>query len=84
MLTIRQRRQLGITYASILFAARELKESGDIDSTTSESEIAALVLGKLSAKDPAAYRASGLDLDAIMQLIESMLPIILQLIDLLS
>lgn len=82
MLSIRQRRQLGITFANVMSAVRELKESGEVDASTSHSEVAGLVMDRLSKKDPQAFGAPGLDLDAILKLIETLLPLILKLLGL--
>jgi len=83
-LTAKQRNELGLTLAAVRDAVRELRKSGEIDDRTSTSEVAAAVLGKLEAKDPKAFAAPGLDLDAILEWLEKVIPIIMKIIALFS
>lgn len=83
-LTAKQRNELGLTLAAVRDSVRELRRSGEIDERTSTSEIAAAVLGKLESKDPKAFAAPGLDLDAILEWLEKVIPIIMKIIALFS
>lgn len=78
-LTLRERREMGLTVLNIAQVARELKQSGDIDAQTSQAEIAAAIAIKLESKNPQAFGA-GVDWDAILAFIERLLPLILKLI----
>lgn len=80
VLGLRERRQLGLTVANISVALKELKAEGEIDKTSSDSEIAAAVAAKLAEKNPQSFGAAGIDLDAIIAFIEKLLPLILKLI----
>lgn len=83
-LTAKQRRDLGLSLAAVRDAVRELKRSGAIDDRSSTSEIAAKVLESLEAKDPKAFAAPGLDLDAILEWLETIVPLIMKIIALFS
>lgn len=79
-LTIRQRRELGLTIPNMLSAIRELRDAGEIDSTTNRAEMAALVAARLEQRNPEAFGAVGLNWEAILAFIEALLPILLKLL----
>lgn len=81
-LTIRDRMRLGLTIPQISGALRELKSEGSIDQSSSDAEIAALVVGKLSAKNTAAWNDSNMaiNLEAIIAFIEALIPLIMKII----
>lgn len=81
-LSLLQARKLGITLQSVRKEVEELKAAGEIDSSMSRAEIAALVTDRLSNKNQAAFKAAGasLDWEAILNFIEKLLPIILKLL----
>lgn len=83
-LTWKQRRELGLTFGGIAKAARQAHAKGDLEEGMSRSEMAAAVLNELSAQNPKAYGDAAIDLDGILQFIESLLPLILTLINLWS
>lgn len=83
-LTWKQRRDLGLTFGNIAKAARQAHAKGDLEQGMSRSEIAAVILNELSAQNPKAYADAAIDLDAILQFIEAILPLIMTLINLWS
>lgn len=82
-LTIRQRRELGLTIPAIAKTLRQLQAEGSLEPGMSRSEMAALVLDRMSAENPA-YAAEGIDLDGILAFLEAILPLILQIIAIFS
>ena len=80
----KERKEMGLTFANFLAKARELKEAGEIDSSTPHDEIAALITIKLEQDNPTAFAAPGVNWDRIWQLIQTFLPIILKLLGLLG
>lgn len=83
-LTAKKRMELGLSLASVRDAVKNLRQSGEIDDRSSTSEIAAAVLAQMEARDPKSFAAPGLDLDAILEWIERVVPLILKLLALFS
>jgi hypothetical protein len=77
-LTLKQRRQLGLTIPAITKAYKSVKQAG-IDPAASKSEIAAAVMEKLATDNPKAYASDTLDWEAILAFIERILDLILRL-----
>lgn len=84
-LTLRQRRQLGLTFRNCLQAARKLKAEGTLDA---DPDIAAAQIAAVISGDPEyakAYAEVGaVNWDAILAFIERLIPLIMQLIQLFS
>ncbi len=83
-LSLRERRELGITWANVHAKAKELYQSGEIDADMSRAEIAAMVFSQIAADNPQAFADASVDWDAIIAFIEAILPLILQIIGLFS
>lgn len=77
-LSIREARKLGITLFSVRGHVKELRADGIIDDTTSNAEISALVLDRISAGDVDSFR-EGVDLDSLLAFIESLIELIMKL-----
>lgn len=83
-MTIRERRDAGVTIHNLRVKAKELYEDGQIDKDMSRAEISALIFSELQQDNPKAFADPTLDLDAILAFIEALLPIILALIGMFS
>ncbi len=82
-LTIRQRRELGLTIPNIAKTLRTLHAEGAIEQGMSRSEIAALVLDRMSAENPA-FAGEGVDLDGILAFLEAIIPLLMTILALFS
>ncbi len=83
-LSLRQRRDLGLTIPNIANALRDLQKDGLLEKDMDRSVVAALVLERLAAQNPKSYAAPELDIDAIIAFIEAILPLIMMIIQLFS
>ena len=83
-LSLRERRELGITWANVHAKAKELYKDGQISADMSRAEIAAMVFNEISADNPKAFADPTVDWDAIIAFIEQLLPLILTIIGLFS
>lgn len=83
-LTMRERRDLGITWANCFSKAKELYQAGEITADMSRAEIAATVFSSIAADNPTAFADPQIDWDSILAFIEKILPLILQLIGIFS
>ena len=85
-LTLRQRRQMGLTFRGSLQAARELNRRGEISKDMDSKEIAARIAEELMMTNAKAWAgaAPSIDWDAIIAFIEKLIPLILMLIELFS
>jgi hypothetical protein len=84
-LTLRQRREMGLTLSNLAEIAKELKAEGEIDKDTPHAEGAALIASRLESKSPKSFAgSSAFDWQAILDLIERLMPFIMRLIDLFS
>ena len=85
-LTVRQRRQMGLTFLGTLGAARELARRGEIHKDMDRKEISALIAEEIMATNAKAWadNAAAIDWDAIIAFIEKLIPLILKLIELFS
>lgn len=81
-MTMRERRQRGLTLRNLVKVSRQLKESGELTSDMPRDEMAELILEAVVAEDPKAFAEVGLDWDAIIAFIEKLLPLILTIISL--
>jgi hypothetical protein len=79
-LTIRQRREMGLTAANIFRVTRELCRDGTIDKSTPREDVAQAVIDRLVIENPKAFADPSVDWDAILAFIEKLLPFILQII----
>lgn len=83
-LSLKERRDLGITWANVHRTAKQLYQSGEISADMSRAEIAGLVFSSIAAENPTAFADPMVDWDAILAFIEAILPLILQIIGLFS
>lgn len=83
-LTLRERRDLGITWANVFSKAKELYKDGQISADMSRAEIAAMVFCDIAADNPKAFADPTVDWDAIIAFIEQLLPLILTIIGLFA
>lgn len=83
-LTLRERRDLGITWANVFSKTKELYKDGQISADMSRAEIAAMVFCDIAADNPKAFSDPTVDWDSIIAFIETLLPLILTLIGLFS
>ena len=79
-LTIRQRREMGLTLVNVRRVAKGLLDSGEISRDTPREEIAAAVLESLVSENPKAFADPGVDWDALLSFIERLLGILLPFI----
>jgi len=82
-LSRRERRDMGLTFGAIRKETQRLIESGDVDGA-SNAEIAAMVLDSLVQQNPKCYSDPSLDLEGILAFIETLMPIILMIIQLMA
>jgi hypothetical protein len=71
-LTIRERRKLGLSLASVLAAADEVAETGEVTADTDRSVTSALILDRLAAQNPDAFSADDIDKDKVLEFIEAL------------
>lgn len=83
-LTIRERREMGLTIPNILRATREMVREGLLTRQTSQEDVRDLILERMVFENPKAYANPEVDWDAILAFIEKLLPIILAFIQALS
>lgn len=85
-LTIRQRRQMGLTVLGVLRAAKELQRRGEIARDTDPKEIARAVAEEIALANSKAWsdNVGAIDWDAILAFIEKLIPLILKLIELFT
>ncbi|MFO7904519.1 MAG: hypothetical protein R6U98_17785 [Pirellulaceae bacterium] len=79
----RQRRAMGLTFSNLRKVTAELNEAGELEGL-SRSGQAMAVFNELVDDNPQMYLQPGIDIDAIIQFIEAILPLILTIIDLFS
>lgn len=79
-LTIRQRRDMGLTLLNVRRVAKGLLDSGEITRDMPREEIAAAVLAVLTSENPKAFADPGVDWDALLSFIERLLAILLPFI----
>lgn len=79
-MTMRERRQRGLTLRNMIRVGRQLKESGELTKGMSDDEMAEAILESIVAEDPKAFAEPGIDFDAILELIKKWLPIIMAII----
>ena len=79
-LTIRQRREMGLTLRNVTRIVKELDEAGEITEDTTVEEAAVMVLSVLVEDTPAAFQDPAIDWEAILAFLERLLPLILQII----
>jgi hypothetical protein len=79
-LTIRQRREMGLTVANIMRATRKLCQDGTITKDMSKEDVAILVQEQLVMDNPKAFADPSVDWDAVLAFIEKLLPFIMQII----
>jgi hypothetical protein len=84
-MSLRDRRKLGVNFISVLRAARKITKDPEFEPTTKRElsekileEIASRKLPQIRQDDPS------LDLDAIIEFIEKLLPIILEIISIFT
>lgn len=83
-LTWRQRQDLGLTIPKISEVLRDLQKEGQLEKGMDRSVVAAMVLERLSAENPRAYGDRDIDIEAILKFIETILPLIMALIQIFS
>ena len=85
-LTIRQRRQMGLTVLGTMRAARELARRGEISRDMDSKAMASAIAEEIMFSNARAWsdNAVAIDWDAILAFIEKLLPLILMLIELFS
>jgi hypothetical protein len=77
-LSMRERRDMGLTIPAMVKAAKKLKKAGAL---SSDPDIAASqILNELIAANPKAFAKPGIDWEGILAFIEKLLPIILKFI----
>jgi len=74
-LSIKDRRELGLTVMNLSLIIKELRASGEIDSETSNAEMAAAVAVNLAGKHP--ELAGRVDWDVIISFIERLMPLVI-------
>lgn len=79
-MTMRERRQRGLTLRNMLRVSRQLKESGELTKGMSDDEMAEAILEAIVTEDPKAFGEPGIDFDAILEFIKKWLPIIMSII----
>lgn len=86
-ITLKQRRDLGVTIPNVTRVVRDLRRDGEVDDETSHAEIAAAVVARLEKEQPKAFgelakgdRDWASFLEALASFIEKILPLILKLI----
>lgn len=79
-LTLRQRREMGLTIGNLTRATRQCIESGSVDKTDAPEVIAAAVAAQLVVENPKAFADPSVDWDSILAFIEKLIPIIMTLI----
>ena len=81
-LTIRQRRQMGLTIRGSLQAARELARRGEITRDMDKSYVAELIAQEIMLSNAKAWadNEASIDWDAIIAFIEKLIPLIMKLI----
>lgn len=81
-LTLRQRRDMGLTIVNITQETRKMMAEGVISKSTPKDEVAELVLERLVFQNPRAFGEASIDWDAVLAFIEKLLPLILTIIGL--
>lgn len=78
VLNDREARRLGVSFGSVRSAVKELRASGVIDGSESNSELAAIVADHIASKkeNAAAFKAGSVDWEALMSLISRILELI--------
>lgn len=79
-LTMRQRRDMGLTFGNIMRATRVVVASGAIDADDPAEVVAAAVAQQLVVENTKAFADPSLDWDAVLAFIEKLIPIIMTLI----
>ena len=79
-LTIRERREMGLTVRNVSRVLQELDKAGEINEETTTEEAAVMVLSVLLADNPAAFQDPAIDWEAILAFLERLIPLILQII----
>lgn len=79
-LTIRQRREMGLTAANIFRTTRELVRDGTITKDMDKDDITQVVVDRLVVDNPKAFADPGVDWDAVLAFIEKLIPFIMQII----
>lgn len=82
-LSLRDARKMGLTVVNITKTVKKLKSEGQINSDSTDSEVAALVAQEIFNENKAAWGdPKAVNWDSILALIESLLPIIMLLLGL--
>lgn len=77
----RDARRLGITFLSVRSSLKELKASGAIDGSESNSELSVIVAEHIASKkeNKAAFAKEGVDWDSLLAFIEKLIALIMRL-----
>jgi len=78
-LTIRQRREMGLTVANVRKVLVAKQKAGELDGKSTE-ELAVEVLNELVAANPKAFSDPAIDWDKLIAFIEKLIPLILKII----
>lgn len=80
-LTIRQRRQMGLTFVGVLRAGRELARRGEITKDTDRETVRVLIAEELALTNAKAWSTNvgEIDWDAVFAFIEKLIELIMRL-----
>ena len=81
-MSMRERRQRGLTLRNMIRVSRQLKDNGSLSKDLTDDEMAEVILEAIVSEDPKAFAEVGIDFDAILELIKKWLPIILAIVSL--
>jgi len=85
-MTLRQRRELGLTVANVRRVVKDLEQSGQIEAGTDPATVSLMVAGVLMEENQAVY--SGLppafDWDKFMEFVERIVELVMKIIGLFS
>ena len=84
-LTVRQRRQMGLTFRGVLQAGRELARRGEITKETDKETVKQLIAEELALTNTKAWseNVGAIDWDAVFAFIERLIELIMRLFVLL-
>ena len=83
-LSIRQRRDMGLTIRNIRRVIAKGQESGEITEDMTKAELSVYVANELLQDNPGAFQDPNLDWDALLEFIEKLLPLIMSIISMFS
>lgn len=83
-LTLRQRREMGLTVRNVRATLAKMQADGEITEDMDSNSVAVMVADKLLSDNPSAFQDPSLDWDAILEWLERLIPFILKIIALFS